>query len=67
MSVDQFRAFLDSLSIRGGYCLGCLSEMYSESALTVFRYLNEVGLSSGQGTCVICSERREIFRAEGQG
>src|SRR2546428_11959144 len=48
---DQFRAFLDGLSTRGGSCLSCLSEMYSESALTVLRYLNQIGISSRQGTC----------------
>jgi len=61
---DQFRAFLDGLSTRGGSCLSCLSEMYSESALTVLRYLNQIGISSRQGTCVNCGERRETFRSD---
>jgi hypothetical protein len=40
------------------------SEMYSESALTVLRYLNEIGISSRQGTCANCNERRETFRSD---
>ena len=43
---------------------GCLSEMYSESALTVLRYLNEIGISSRQGTCANCDEHRETFRSD---
>ena len=61
---DQFRAFLDGLSTRGGYCLTCLSERYSESALTVLRYLSDIGISSRQGTCANCSEHRETFRSD---
>jgi hypothetical protein len=61
---DLFRTFLDGVSTRGGFCLGCLSEMYSESALTVIRYLNEIGISSRRGTCVNCDERRETFRSD---
>jgi len=61
---DQFRAFLNDLSTRGGYCLSCLSEMYSESALTVLRYLSEIGIPSRQGTCANCNERRQIFRLD---
>ena len=62
---DQFRAFLNELSTRGGYCLSCLSEMYSESALTVARYLSEGGISSRQAICANCNERRETFRSGG--
>jgi len=40
------------------------SEMYSESALTVLRYLNEIGISSRQGTCANCDEHRETFRSD---
>jgi DNA-directed RNA polymerase specialized sigma24 family protein len=58
-----FRVFLDGLSARGGYCLSCLSEMYSESASTVSRYLDEIGISRRQGTCHNCGERRETFRS----
>jgi hypothetical protein len=60
---DQFRAFLNDLSTRGGYCLGCLSEMYSASALMVARCLNGIGISSRQATCANCNERRETFRS----
>ena len=62
---DQFQLFLDGLSTRGGsraaYCLNCLSEMYFESALTVATYLDEFGISSRQGTCANCNERRETL------
>jgi len=65
---DQFRLFLNGLSTRGrshgAYCLDCLSEMYSESSLTVARYLDEVGISSRQGTCANCNQRRETFRSD---
>jgi hypothetical protein len=39
--------------------------MYSESALTVARYLSEVGISSRQAICANCNERRETFRSGG--
>jgi DNA-directed RNA polymerase specialized sigma24 family protein len=64
---DKFRSFLEglsALSTRGGYCLSCLSEMYSESALNVSRYLNEIGISSRQAACANCYERRETFRSD---
>ena len=61
---DLFRAFLDGLSTRGDYCLGCLSEMYSESVLTVARYLSEIGIASRQGTCANCDDRRATFRSD---
>ncbi len=61
---DEFRVFLSGVSARGAYCLSCLSEMYSESARTVSRYLNEIGISSRHGTCANCDERRETFRAD---
>jgi DNA-directed RNA polymerase specialized sigma24 family protein len=65
---DQFRLFLNGLSTRGrsggAYCLDCLSEMYSEPSLTVARYLDEVGISSRQGTCANCNQRRETFRSD---
>ena len=64
----QFQLFLDGLSTRGAsrgaYCLNCLSEMYFESALDVARYLDEFGISSRQGTCANCNERRETFRSD---
>ena len=66
---DQFQLFLDGLStppagLAGAYCLSCLSEMYLDSALTVARYLDEFGISSRQGTCANCNERRETFRSD---
>ena len=61
---DAFRMFLRGLSTRGGYRLSCLSEMHSESALTVSRYLNEIGISSRPDTCANCDEHRETFRSD---
>jgi hypothetical protein len=61
---DTFRTFLNGVSIRGGYCLSCLSRMYSESAPTVARLLSEIGISSRQATCANCDERRETFRSD---
>jgi hypothetical protein len=61
---DLFRTFLDGVSVRGGYCLNCLSEMYGESAKTVTRYLSEIGVSSRLSTCTNCDEEGETFRSD---
>ena len=59
---DLFRTFLHGVSVRGGYCLDCLSEMYGEPARTVTRYLSEV--SGGLGTCANCDEEGTTFRSD---
>ena len=66
---DQFQLFLDGLSTRwarlaGAYCLSCLSEMYSDSALTCGEYWDEFGISGRQGTCANCNERRNYVRSD---
>jgi hypothetical protein len=61
---DLFRTFLDGVSARGGYCLGCLSEMYGEPARTVTRYLSEIEVSGRLGTCTNCDEDGETFRSD---
>jgi hypothetical protein len=60
---DQFNRFMDGLP-RGGYCLDCLSQMYSEPAVAIRGYLGEIGVSGRQATCANCGERRETFRAD---
>jgi len=59
---NLFRTFLDGVSVRGGYCLDCLSEMYDEPAKTVTRYLSEIGVSGHLGPCTNCDEEGETFR-----
>jgi hypothetical protein len=49
---------------RGGFCLDCLSQMYSEPAVAIRGYLDDIGVSGHQATCANCAERREIFRAD---
>ena len=61
---DLFRAFLKSVSARGGYCLDCLSEIYGEPAKAVTGYLSEMGLSGRQATCANCDEHRQTFRSD---
>ena len=60
---NLFRTFLDGVSIRGGYCLDCLSEMYGEPAGTVTGYLSEAKMSGRLGTCANCNEKGETFRS----
>jgi hypothetical protein len=59
---DQFNRFMDGLP-RGGYCLDCLSQMYSEPAVAIRGFLDEIGASGRQATCANCSARRETFGA----
>ena len=59
-----FRAFLNSLPLRGGYCLDCPSKIYGNAIPIIAGYLREIGISSRQGTCANCDERREIFRPD---
>lgn len=61
---NLFRTFLDGVSLRGGYCLDCLSEMYGEPAKTVTTYLSGIGVSGRLGTCANCDEKRDTFRSE---
>ena len=61
---DLFRAFLNSVSARGGYCLDCLSEIYGEPARTVTRYLSEIEIPGRLGTCTNCDEEGETFRSD---
>jgi len=60
---DQFNRFMDGLP-RGGYCLDCLSQMYSEPGAAIRGYLDEIGVSGRQAACANCGGRREIFRAD---
>jgi len=61
---DLFRTFLDGVSVRGGYCLDCLSEMYGETVRTVARYLSESEVFSRLGTCTNCDEEGATFRSD---
>ena len=61
---DLFRAFLNSVSARGGYCLDCLSQIYGEPAKTVTGYLSAMGISGRQAACANCDEDRETFRSD---
>jgi len=61
---DLFRTFLHGVSVRGGYCLDCLSEMYGETARTVARYLSESEVFSRLGTCTNCDEEGATFRSD---
>jgi len=58
---DLFRAFLNSVSARGGYCLDCLSKIYGEQSTAITGYLSEMGLSGRQATCANCDEHRQTF------
>jgi hypothetical protein len=49
---------------RGGYCLDCLSQMYSEPAAAISGYLAEIGVSGHQAACANCGGHREIFCAD---
>jgi len=60
---DQFHRFMNGLQ-RGGYCLDCLSQMYSEPAAAISGYLGEIGVSGDQAACANCGGHREIFRAD---
>jgi hypothetical protein len=61
---NELSLFLDSVSPRGSYCLGCLSEMYGEPAKTVTGYLSEIGISGRLGTCANCDEEGSTFRSD---
>jgi len=61
---DLFRAFLNSVSARGGYCLDCLSKIYGEPSTTVTGYLSDMGISGRHATCANCDEHRETFRSD---
>jgi hypothetical protein len=64
MMSDLFRTFLNAVSLRGGYCLNCLSEIYGEPEKTVTRYLNEIQVSGRLGSCTNCDEEGETFRSD---
>jgi hypothetical protein len=61
---NLFRAFLNGVSARGGYCLDCLSEMYGEPAKAVTGYLSAMGISGRLGACTNCDEKGETFRSD---
>jgi hypothetical protein len=60
---DQFHRFMDGLP-RGGFCLDCMSQMYSEPAAAIRGYLDEIGVSGRQAAYANCSALRETFRAD---
>jgi hypothetical protein len=59
MSSSLFGTFLKSLPHRDGYCVNCLSNMFSEAQPAIHGYLQELNLTSQTGRCGNCGEREK--------
>jgi hypothetical protein len=60
---DQFSKFLSGPPVRAGYCVDCLSQLYSEPVETIGGYLGEIRIASRQAHCGSCGEHKDIFMA----
>ena len=60
-----FRKFLGNLPAGAGYCVKCLSEMYSAPVRAISGYLHDGGILGKEAACRNCDQSTETFRASG--
>ena len=60
--IRSFDVFLGQISLRGAYCVECLSQLYGEPTDAVMHYINVMGLVGRPGQCRNCGEHQSTFR-----
>jgi hypothetical protein len=58
---DPFGKFLSRQTVRAGYCVDCLSQLYGEPVETIERYLSKIEITSRQAHCGSCGEHKDTF------
>ena len=59
----RFRQFVSDLSVRAGYCLDCLSELFEEPRQMIREYMTEYGVAGRPAHCDSCGEHKVTYRA----